>query len=237
MALSHLLGRVYDSGGMEIIRLGYMLSDDPQAMDNEAINAEDAGSKLLHLLDDDPVRAEEKVRRISAKLVRIFARIGCADPENLAGETLFRVYCAIKEGKEITSQLQTFVFGIAQNVLKEDFRKRLRIEAQFEEQTPVQEPFVAPPDQMLELEVWEQELYHECLQHCLEKLTPEERVLIIAYYPDGNEEGAANRQREELAKQRGIARQALRRLAMQLRNRLSACIQPCVAERSVKQIH
>jgi RNA polymerase sigma factor (sigma-70 family) len=205
-------------------------------MNNEAVNAEDAGGKLLRLLDDDPARAEEKVRRISAKLVRFFARKGCADSENLAGDTLFRVYCAIAKDKEITSQLQTFVFGVAQNVLMEDLKKRQRAEAQFDEQSPVPEPPVAPPDQTLELEVWEQELYHICLQHCLEELKPEERELVVAYYSGGNEEGASKRQREELARQRKMKRTALRRRAMRLRVRLSDCIQRCVAERSAKQI-
>jgi RNA polymerase sigma factor (sigma-70 family) len=205
-------------------------------MNNEAVNAEDAGSRLLRLLDDDPARAEEKVRRISAKLVRVFARNGCADSENLAGETLLRVCRAIAEGKEITCKLETYIFAVAENVLKEDFRKRQRPETPLEDQSPVPEPPVAPPDQTLELEVWEQELYHICLQHCLEELKPEERELVVAYYSGGNEEGASKRQREELARQRKMKRTALRRRAMRLRVRLSDCIQPCVAERSAKQI-
>lgn len=205
-------------------------------MDNEAANAEDAGGRLLRLLDDDPARAEEKVRRINAKLVRNFARNGCADSENLAGETLLRVCRAIAEDKEITCKLETFIFAVAENVLKEDFRKRQRAESQLEEQSPVQEPFIAPPDQTLELEVWEQELYSICLQHCLEKLKSEERHLVVAYYSGGNEEGASKRHRAGLAKQRRMTTTALRRWAMQLRIRLSDCVRPCVAERSAKQI-
>ena len=213
-----------------------MLSGDTQAMDNEAANAEEAGGRLLRLLDDDPARAEEKLRRISVKLARVFARKGCADPENLVGETLFRVYRAIAKDKKITSQLQTFVFGVARNVLMEDVRKRQKAEEQFEEQSLAQEHSVPPPDQTLEPEVWEQELYNICLRHCLEKLKSEERELVVAYYSGGNEEGASKRHREELARQHRMERTALRRRAMQLRIRLSDCIQPCVAERSAKQI-
>lgn len=200
----------------------------------EGVNAEEVGIRLLRLLDADPVRAERELERITAMLVRYFASRRCPDPENLVGETMVRVYRSIVDDKVITCKLQTYMFSVATNVAREDFRARQREERLSTGYSLLQETVVDSPDQTLALEVWEQDLYLQCLHRCLEQLEPDERQLVQSFYSGGNKEGDQKRHRQALAEELRISVAVLRGRALRLRRRLSDHIRECVEKRSAE---
>jgi RNA polymerase sigma factor (sigma-70 family) len=72
----------------------------------------------------------------------------------------------------------------------------------------------------------------ECLYSCLEKLSPENRKLIVAYY--AKEKQAKIDNRNELAQQLGISLETLRVKVHRTRGALRECIERCL-ERKAKQ--
>src|SRR5262249_18993623 len=137
-----------------------------------------AEDKLLHLFDTNPARASERYNRIFQKLIRFFAAQFCTDPEDLASETITRACRAISTGCELTSQIETFLFGVAKNIALEDYKRRQKADLPLEELPPGQEPHIDPPDKPLDLPKWKQDLYHECLQKCLQTLDEEQRIQL-----------------------------------------------------------
>ena len=189
-----------------------------------------ASAKLLRLLDSDPARAGERYRLTFQKLVRLFAAHLCRDPEDLAGETILRACRAIDGGLELTSQFETFLFGVAKNIALEDYKRRRKEHLPLEEMTAAHEPALDPLDDALGLPKWKQDLYHECLRRCLQNLDEQQRDELIQFYR-GDQEGELKSNRKQLDLRLGTNTKALGSRMLRLRARLDLCIKECV-ERS-----
>jgi RNA polymerase sigma factor (sigma-70 family) len=102
-----------------------------------------------------------------------------------------------------------YFLGVAHNVCLEHFRKK-------------PEPDLPPlPD-----DSERKEQMDECLEQCMERLTPKNRQLILEYYRE--EEHSKIDHRKELAQQLGIALNALRIQACRIRASLQQCVFGCL---------
>ena len=72
----------------------------------------------------------------------------------------------------------------------------------------------------------DKELNYECLEQCMQKLTPRNNKLIIEYYR--GEKGDKINQRKDLARKWGIEANALRIRAYRIRNSLQKCVFECL---------
>ena len=190
-------------------------------------------AKFLRLLGGDAAQAWERINNIREKLIRFFARRNSSDSEILTDETILRALHAIDEGKELTCQIETFLFAIAKLVALEDHRLRRKMPVPLDDLPVGNEPYVGSPDDKPPLAVWEQERYHECLQQCLQTLEPLQRHILILFY-EGSEEGEQKERRKEIAERLGINAEALGQRIGRLRKKLEVCIKLCVEEHGVE---
>jgi DNA-directed RNA polymerase specialized sigma24 family protein len=85
----------------------------------------------------------------------------------------------------------------------------------------------APPKQIGEDEDIERE--YECLDCCIERLTPANRELILEYYRE--EKRAMIENRKRLAERLGVTPNALRVRADRVRNSLEKCVANCLKQK------
>jgi DNA-directed RNA polymerase specialized sigma24 family protein len=132
----------------------------------------ETGDRLLEIFDPDPARAEDMIRDLFFRLVKFFAWRHCPMPEDLAQETLRRGFGRIQKDVEIyTADPAPFFFGIARNVLKEEWKGHtgeapLGIEDLLASLGTVD---------FLETEA------RICLDQCLQHLPPDEREMLSRY--------------------------------------------------------
>ena len=165
---------------------------------------------LLDWLDPQREQAGQKYEDIRRRLIKIFTSRGCFEPEDLADETINRVTSKLKQIEDdfIGDRVRYF-YGVANKVHLEYLRRK-----------PVQPSPVLPPasDEV------EQEF--ECLERCMDQLTPENRELVLQYYQE--EKKAKIDHRKMLAEKLGIAVNALRIRAYRIRASLLECVQACL---------
>jgi DNA-directed RNA polymerase specialized sigma24 family protein len=179
-------------------------------MNKEWALTKEAFDKLLDWLDTDRERAGSTYENIRLRLIKIFARRGCGEAEDLADETINRVTAKIER---LSSQYEgnpaLYFYGVAQKVHLEYLRsqhKRL-------ENRPV------------ETEV-DDEAEYECLDQCMQRLPLDNQNLVLRYYRDDKQAKIINR--KQLADELGIAVNALRIRAHRIRVILQQCIEGCV---------
>ncbi|HEX5873607.1 MAG TPA: hypothetical protein VFY60_03105 [Pyrinomonadaceae bacterium] len=166
---------------------------------------------LLKWLDEDREKAAARYEEIRQCLINFFiARGGAADAEDLADETINRVTNKVEDLKDFKGNRLRYFYGVAHMVLKEYLRK-----------PPPPEPPPPPPDPgQIEQE-------YRCLEECIQKLSAEDRELLLQYYYP--QEGCTlTEQRKQLAESLGIAPNALRIRAFRIRARLQKCVKKCV---------
>lgn len=175
---------------------------------------------LLLKLGPDREAAGERYLQLRQRLVAVFEYRRCPLPEELADETLDRVARRLQEmGSEfVGSDPARYVFGVAWNVARESFRR----------------PTGAPlPDG------WEGRLVasaaddgegveESCLEHCLERLSPADKQLVLDYHQ--GERSARIRGRSGLARDLGLTPNALRLKIHRLTSRLRECVLGCVEQ-------
>ncbi|HXG93203.1 MAG TPA: hypothetical protein VNN73_12685 [Blastocatellia bacterium] len=99
-----------------------------------------------------------------------------------------------------------YFYGVARNVLREYVKKR-----------PIEPlPLPDPP----------REEDYQCLERCLEQLTPKNRELVLEYY--GLEKKAKIGHRKQLAERLGIRLNALRIRMHRIRENLQRCMEKCL---------
>ena len=103
-------------------------------------------------------------------MIRLFAWRGCPFPEDHADETFNRVARKISEGEEIRNA-PAYVIGVARLLVLEI----LKAQSKQREALDRWQKFEVSEDT-------QSELRSECLQRCLDRLTPENRELIVQYY-------------------------------------------------------
>ena len=183
-------------------------------MNKNWVLSQECFDALLDWLDSDREQAGIKYEEVRRRLIKIFTGRGCAEAEDLADETINRVSSKLDDiEKEFTGDRARYFYGVANKVHLEYLRRKLP-----------QPPPVPPDDSNLI------EQSYSCLEKCIDRLTPENRELLLEYY---KAEGRAKiEQRKLLADRLGIAPNALRIRAFRIRAELQECVEDCI-ERSL----
>ncbi|MFH1573966.1 MAG: sigma-70 family RNA polymerase sigma factor [Acidobacteriota bacterium] len=179
---------------------------------NRRVSAEDFDC-LLDWLDGDREMAGFKYERIRRNLIQVFTCRGCHCPDELADETFDRVAPKVKGIRDTWSgDPALFFYGVGRNVCREYFRR-------LPHPAPISPPAQSPaPEEDL-----------ECLDECLQELTPRNRELFIEYYT--GEKRAGVNHRMDLARLLGIEIGALRLRIHRIRTHLQGCVTLCLARR------
>jgi DNA-directed RNA polymerase specialized sigma24 family protein len=170
---------------------------------------------LLTHLASDRERAGTRYVQLRHRLVSVFVHRGCAEPEELADETLDRVAArlsdaALPPGAEPTA----YAFGIAWNVARESFHHARTV--------PLPDDW-DPPDPSADDDRGEQ-----CLDRCLSTVPERVRELVLEYYQD--DRGEKIRHRTRIAWRLGLTRTALRVRIHRITLTLRACVFRCMDE-------
>jgi RNA polymerase sigma factor (sigma-70 family) len=176
--------------------------------------SQESFNALLDWLDSNREQAGIRYEEIRRRLIKIFTGRGCVDSEDLADETINRVASKLDEiEKEFTGDRARYFYGVANKVLMEYLRRKL----------PLPPPLLPSDSSRAEHE-------YRCLEQCVDRLSDENRTLLLEYY--GAEGKAKIEKRKQLAEKLGIAPNALRIRAYRIRLALQECVESCV-ERSL----
>lgn len=188
---------------------------------------QDSFNKLLMQLGSSLEDGGLEYERIRGRLVKYFEWQKCADPEELADETINRVTRGLESGKEIwSSNPLSFFYGVARNVSREQWRRKETISL---EQLGPRAHYFRQQDEVSEAEKSQDEEFY-CLEKCAGALPDDQRNLIVNYY--FGEKSMKIHRRKELANESGISMNALRIRAHRIREELEACVAGCVARKS-----
>jgi len=167
---------------------------------------------LLAWLDSNPESAAAKYEVIRSRLIKVFVCRGCQQAEDLTDETIDRVARKLDEIRTtFTGEPLRYFYGVANKVHLEYLRRK---------------PAPAPPAPVDDQDEIERE--YDCLERCIQKLSADNRELVLQYYQEDKQAKIDNRKR--LADQLGIALNALRIRACRIRATLLECVQKCVHE-------
>ena len=181
--------------------------------------------EILVWLDPDREVAAHLYIQLREDLENIFKWRGCSDPEWLTDEVFDRVAKKVHEVKPTYSGDPRLYFrAVANNLVKENLKKT-RTQVSLED-VDLPQP-IATDSKEEEAAAADIE---ECLQLCLQKLSAENRALILGYY--GKEKQAKIDHRSELARQLGTSIQTLRVKVFRIRASLQECIEGCLKRKS-----
>lgn len=181
-------------------------------MKKEWVLTQEAFDALLAWLDPNRETAAQRYETIRCRLIKIFACRGCLDAEDLADETINRVTSKLPEIQAtFTGDPARYFFGVG-NKIHLEYSRRKPVPAL---------PEVRTADDGLELE-------YDCLDRCVAKLSAENRALVLSYYSE--EKHAKIEHRKLLARDLGIAANALRIRAHRIRASLQECVKQCLQE-------
>lgn len=170
--------------------------------------------KLLNWLNSDRDLAGQKYEIIRNRLIKIFRARGCNVAEELADETIDRVARKVEKLSEnYKGDPSLYFYAVAKKVFLEYARK------------PKTEEL---PKKLVKKESIdeENEIYHECLDKCLSKISPDKQQLIVEYYE--SEKKAKIDNRRKLERLLGISNEALRVRVLRIRQKLQYCVINCV---------
>jgi DNA-directed RNA polymerase specialized sigma24 family protein len=186
----------------------------------EWVLTEEAFAKFLACLDPDPARAGERYEELRDALVKFLAWRSAQFPEELVDETFNRVARKLDEGEEIRD-LAAYCHGVARIVFRksQEHPSNKRVELGELKAIVFQESDVTDSR-------W------ECLDHCLNQLTDENREMIIEYYQDERREKIDHR--AAMAERLGIQPSALRSRVRHVRGKLERCITRCSKYRNFR---
>ena len=182
--------------------------------------------EILAWLDSDREVAATIYVQLRHDLAKIFTYRGCADPEGLTDEVFDRV---ARKAHEVRSAYEgdprLYFCAVANNLVKEDL-KRVKTQVSLEG-VDLPEPIRNQREQEEAAEI------EECLQSCLQKLTAENRELILGYY--AKEKQAKIDHRSELAQRFGISLETLRVKVYRIRLSLHKCIERCLKRKAQRR--
>src|SRR5262249_1229567 len=161
---------------------------------------------LLVIFDSDPERAGDKYIELYQNLVRYFEWNRKADAEDLAQETLKRGFSRLQGGQKITTtEPAAYFFGIARNLVREEWRARKHDQFDTDDQPSSPSPFH-------NLDAAEQRVL---LKECIRELSQEEFAMLLAYLEgDG----------DSLAQKTGLQPGTLRLRIHRIRKRLEKLV-------------
>jgi RNA polymerase sigma factor (sigma-70 family) len=171
---------------------------------------------LLAWLDPDRERAGEKYEIIREQLIKIFTWNRASDPDELADETITRVAQRVADIREsYLGDPSRYFYGVARNLLREDLRRLSR-----------RQPQPEPEEIVSEVTDDSRERLYECLDKCLNELSPANRELLLKYYEASKREKVTTRQ--TLASQFGLQPSTLRMRVFRIRTTLEKCLENCM---------
>jgi DNA-directed RNA polymerase specialized sigma24 family protein len=199
--------------------------DDQPSLKEKWVLTQEAFDRLLAWLDPDCERAGEKYEKIRSTLIKRFRQLRCAEPEELANETIDRVAKKLQEIIETYKGDPTpYFFSVAHYVHMEYLKKPLTV--------PLTQINVPQPDVPGTLAVFDDdELVDSCLERCMEHLTQRSREMILQYYC--GERQIKIRMRKELSERMGIKLPNLRLKAQRVRGALKKCILDCMEQKAL----
>jgi DNA-directed RNA polymerase specialized sigma24 family protein len=205
-----------------------MTSDLPSLPKKEWGLTQQAFDKLLACLNPNAERAGEIHEKIRQKLTKLFKWRGCAFPEEYVDKTIDRVAKKIEQGAEIHPNNPYLYFhGVALNVLREYWRRSARETHSLEDLQPFQGPSENPETlREFQREQLATEQRLECMNRCLEGLSPINRDLVLRYHQGVQRAKIDNR--NALAEQLKIPLSTLRIRVFRIRGTLAACVEKCL---------
>lgn len=176
---------------------------------------QEAFERLLTSLGGDRESAGEHYLETRGKLVRFFEWRGCRFPEDHADETINRVAKRLVEGEKILNP-DGYCFGVARLLLLEIDKASNRQQQALSE---------LPGSTITSNQSEESEARIDRLRQCLQKLSPDDRELILQYYH--GEKGAKIDCRRKLAERFGVPINTLRMRVLRIRENLRRCFENC----------
>jgi DNA-directed RNA polymerase specialized sigma24 family protein len=181
--------------------------------------------RLLEWLDEGVDSGGETYLEIRRRLVGYFVRKNCLSPDDLADETLTRVARRIaEEGTIAEAPPARYCYIVARFVFLESGRRQEHSLVSLDENRAV-----AASLSIRALEDDLSEGRRDCLESCLQSLSPDQTDLILEYYCG---EGRAKiEHRREIARRLGLTLNALAIRACRIRDRLETCVKTCAAKK------
>jgi len=169
--------------------------------------------RFLTVLDANRERAGQMYEALRVRLVKFFEWRACQFADDLADETLDRVVKKFDSGETINDYLN-YSYGVARLVYLETVKKQAR-----EKAVVINMPFteIAEENENPQL---------DCLEKCLQKLSAENRTMILHYYRDDKQ--AKIDYRKKLADKFEISTNALRIKTLRIRAKLEECVFNCL---------
>ena len=179
--------------------------------------------EILAWLNPDREIAATMYVQLRHDLAKIFTFRGCGDPEGLTDEVFDRVAKKLHEIQPTyIGDPRLYFRAVANNVVKEELKRAKTLVALEESELP--EPITTERDED------DTEDIEECLRSCLQKLSAENRKLIVEYF--AKEKQAKIDHRSELAQQFGISVENLRVKVYRIRVSLQGCIERCLKSKA-----
>lgn len=180
--------------------------------------SQDSFEELLDWLDTDREQAGRKYESIRSRLINIFYARGCHTAEELADETIDRVARKVKTLHEsYRGKPAVYFYAVAKKILLEYSRQP----------KPAELPAVVVYEKSSDENV---EIYHDCLENCLQTFLPVQREFIRKYYRE--EKRAKLELRKKMEQELGISSEVLRIRAFRMRKILQKCVITCIEERA-----
>lgn len=173
-------------------------------------------SSFLEWLSPDIDTAGEEYERLRFRLCTFFSQRQCSFADDLADETINRVI--LKASEERIENKIAYCYGVAKNVYRESLRKQ-RPHLDIEE---IQIAAKAPEEQTFP---------QECLDKCLQELSPESREILLDYFSETNLKKIELHRR--LSQSLKMTQTALRMRVMRAKHKLKICIEQCMSLEAV----
>jgi DNA-directed RNA polymerase specialized sigma24 family protein len=168
-------------------------------------------ARFLDWLSPDRDSAGEEYERLRFRLCTFFSQRRCAFADEMADETINRVI--LKSSEEKIENKLAYCYGVAKNVFRESLRKeRTHLD--------IDEVSIAAK------EPEEQSFSSECLDKCLEKLSPESRSLLLEYFSEARQ--AKIELHRRISQNLAMTQTALRMRVMRTKQKLKVCVQECM---------
>ncbi len=175
--------------------------------------------EILDWLNPDRDVAGSIYVQLRENLTKLFTWHHCPDPEGATDEVIDRVAKKIHVLKDsYVGKPQSYFFGVAHNLIKE-IQKKIKMQVSLQDTEPASDP-------RSELQQETARMREDCLHSCLQKLSKDERELILTYYAKKGQ--AKIEHRIEIARRLGISMETLRVKAYRIRMKLEKCIERCL---------
>lgn len=167
---------------------------------------------FLQWLSPDPESAAEEYERLRFRLSTFFSHRQCQFADDLADETINRVI--LKSSEERIENKMAYCYGVARNVYRESLRQaRVHVD--------IDDVSIAAKEPV------EQSFTSECLDKCLEKLSPENRNLLLDYFSEAKL--AKIELHRRLSEGLSMTQTALRMRVMRTKQKLKICVLECMS--------